>query len=294
MNAALRGNGHSCFYRHYFKRGNTERLCEHALETVLRALCGIALERAVVSAAPAAGTCRNGRTTANGSAVAAAVCVVLTCEICRAGERAAGIAGHTGFLAGHYHFRRAIGQGKCGKHFAAGICKGNGLSGRNRSLGQERIAAGCFEHITAAGCNDSAAGIGDRVIAVAAVQRAVSAAGLGNKDIAAVEGNVAVGVQPVAGCIDIGITAVKGHGLTAVTAVGAAPAALSPAAVVIVAAAVGTACGIVAVVAGGYHNSTAVLGNIHTLNALIGLGDVHIGSVIIAAGAADNQSVVLL
>ena len=67
---------------------------------------------------------------------------------------------------------------------------------------------------------------------------------------------------------------------------------MSPAAVVIVAAAVGTACGIVAVVAGGYHNSTAVLGNIHTLDALIGLGDVHIGRVIIAAGAADNQSVV--
>ena len=177
--------------------------------TLRKLFCGIALERAVVSAAApaavAAGTCRNGRTTANGSAVAAAVCVVLTCEICRAGERAAGIAGHTGFLAGHYHFRRAIGQGKCGKHVAAGICKGNGLSGRNRSLGQERIAAGCFEHITAAGCNDGAAGIGDRVIAVAAVQRAVSAAGLGNKDIAAVEGNVAVGVQPVAGCIDIGM-----------------------------------------------------------------------------------------
>ena len=29
-------NGHSCFYRHYFKRENTERLCEHAPETVLR------------------------------------------------------------------------------------------------------------------------------------------------------------------------------------------------------------------------------------------------------------------
>ena len=82
--------------------------------TLRKLFCGIALERAVVSAAApaavAAGTCRNGRTTANGSAVAAAVCVVLTCEICRAGERAAGIAGHTGFLAGHYHFRRAIGQ----------------------------------------------------------------------------------------------------------------------------------------------------------------------------------------